>query len=105
MRNDIPAPNNPATTALLKSNEMRTLMHQRGAAAQAIYRDIVARRTGRLAASASVDTFIEGDRWCTRLTVGAPYAASHEYGIDDGDVGIRAGAHDLNIVLNQLGQL
>lgn len=113
MRHNIPAPpvrDNPAVTALLKSSEMRALMFERGEIAQAIYQEIVAKRTGRLARSARVETFLGGDRrpndrWCARLIVTATYAASHEYGTDDGDEDIRAGAHDLNVVLNQLGQL
>ncbi|WP_228002141.1 hypothetical protein [Nocardia australiensis] len=107
MQNNIPAPN-PAVGGILKSGEMRSLMFERGEVAQALYREIVAKRTGRLARSARVETFIggsRGDRWCSRLIVEAPYAASHEYGTDDGNTGIQVGAHDLNIVLNQLGQL
>lgn len=113
MRNNIrswPADSNPAVRALLLSSEMRALMFERGEMAQAIYRDIVAKRTGRLARSARVETFKGGtrrgqDRWCARVIVEASYAASHEYGVDDGDTHILAAAHDLNIVLNQLGQL
>ncbi|NEW33840.1 hypothetical protein GV791_14880 [Nocardia cyriacigeorgica] len=107
MQHNIPTNSNPAIAALLKSPEMRSLMLERAEIAQALYREIVAKRTGRLARSARVETFIGGrrnDRWCARLIVDASYAASHEYGTDDGS-GVRAGAHDLNQVLNQLGQL
>lgn len=107
MKHNIPAPN-PAVGAILVSPEMRSLMFERGEMAQALYREIVAKRTGRLARSARVETFIGGkknDRWQTRLIVDAPYAASHEFGTDDGDEGITAGVHDLNVVLNALGQL
>jgi hypothetical protein len=82
---------------------MRTLVAGRAEVAKAIYQGIVAKRTGRLARSARVETFVGGkknDRWIGRLIVDAPYTASHEYGTEDG-----AGAHDLNIVLNQLGGL
>lgn len=113
MQHDIPswpADSNPAVQGLLKSPEMRALMFERAETAQALYRDIVAKRTGRLARSARVETYIGGernpnDRWCGRLIVEAPYAASHEFGFDDGDLDVRAGVHDLNVVLNQLGQL
>ncbi|MBF6328734.1 hypothetical protein [Nocardia transvalensis] len=108
MRHDIPAYDNPAVTALLVSPRMRSLMAERGELAQALYREIVAKRTGRLARSARVETFIGGrrnDRWYSRLIVGERYAASHEFGTDDGDEGIRAGAHDLNVVLNSMGGL
>ncbi|WP_305780010.1 hypothetical protein [Nocardia nova] len=107
MKNNIPAPHNPAITALLKSPQMRSLVAERAEAARAIYQQIVAKRTGRLASSARVDTFIGGrhnDRWIGRLTVEAPYAASHEYGTKGG-VQTHSGAHDLNAVLNQLGTL
>lgn len=107
MENSIPSPN-AAIRDILLSTQMRALMFERGEIAQSIYRDIVAKRTGRLARSARVETFIGGeanDRWCSRLIVDAPYAASHEYGTDDGDTNVRVAAHDLNVVLNQMGQL
>ncbi|WP_280393044.1 hypothetical protein [Nocardia wallacei] len=107
MKNNIPVPN-PAITKILVSPEMRSLMFERAEIAQALYREIVAKRTGRLARSARVETFIGGkknDRWQSRLIVEESYAASHEFGTDDGNEGIVAGAHDLNVVLNTLGQL
>lgn len=103
MKNDIPAPN-PAVTALLRSEQMRSLVAQRAESAKAIYQQIVAKRTGRLARSARVETFIgsrKNDRWIGRLIVDAPYTASHEYGTEHH----ATGAHDLNVVLNQLGSL
>lgn len=111
MRNNIrswPADDNPAIRALLLSPGVRSLVQKRAEIARDLYRAIVAKRTGRLARSARVETFLGGqhqDRWCARVIVEAPYAASHEYGVDDGDTHILAAAHDLNIVLNQLGQL
>lgn len=104
MRNNIPTPN-PAIAALLRSDQMRTLMAGKANQARAIYQAIVARRTGRLAASARATTTIGGvrnDRWVGRLTVGdtsAPYAAAHEFGNERGDA-----AHDLQRVLDALGQ-
>ncbi|WP_029932514.1 hypothetical protein [Nocardia otitidiscaviarum] len=108
MRHDIPDYDNPAVKGLLLSSQMRALMFERGEIAQALYREVVAKRTGRLARSARVETFKgglvrPGDRWCARLIVEAPYAASHEYGVDDGDMRIVAGVYDLNQVLNMLG--
>lgn len=105
MRNNIPSPN-PAIRAILLSSQIQTLMRERGEAAQAIYRSIVAKRTGRLAGSARVEVQIGGrrnDRWTARLIVDAPYAASHEYGTTGGSQ--LSAAHDLNRVLNQLGHL
>lgn len=108
MRNNIPANPNPAVRDILLSSEMRSIMFEAGEIAQAIYREVVAKRTGRLARSARVETFKGGvrhpqDRWCARLIVDAPYSASHEYGIDNGDTNIQAGAYDLNRVLNMMG--
>ncbi|MFI7191477.1 hypothetical protein ACIBQ0_17220 [Nocardia nova] len=109
MKNDIPGYPNPALTAIAKGPQMQALVESRGQRAKAIYQQIVSKRTGRLARSARVDTFIGGrkrDRWVSRLTIGGdtvPYGASHEFGVDDGDEHIRAGFHDLNVVLNQLG--
>lgn len=104
MQNNIPSPN-PAIRAILLSSEMKTLMRTKGEQAQAIYRSIVARRTGRLGQSAEVQILLGGrrqDRWTARMIVTAPYAASHEFGIDDGNARVYAGARDLNTVLNAL---
>ncbi|WP_280317297.1 hypothetical protein [Nocardia wallacei] len=109
MQHDIPAYDNPAVKALLVSPQMRALMYERGELAKAVYQGEVAKRTGRLARSARVATYIGGrrnDRWYARLTVGgveAPHGPAHEFGYDDGDTDIRAGTHDLNAVLNALG--
>jgi hypothetical protein len=106
VKHDIPANPNPALTEIAKGPQMRSLMFERGEIAQAIYREIVAKRSGRLARSARVSTFIGGrkkDRWVSRLTVGgeeAGYGASHEF-----DTEQTHGAHDLITVLNRLGRL
>ncbi|WP_052313663.1 hypothetical protein [Nocardia thailandica] len=110
MKNHIPAPNNPAVVGLLKSREMRAVMFERGEIAQAIYREIVSKRTARLARSARVSTFIGGernDRWCAELTIGESvhYGLPHEFGYDDGDAHVEAGFFDLNATLNMLGSL
>lgn len=104
----IPSPN-PALTEILKSQAMRSLVQEKAEEAQAIYRAIVAKRTGNLARSARVETFLGGrhnDRWCGRLIAAAAYAASHEYGT--GRTNPRRAqppAHDLNRVLNAMGSL
>lgn len=117
MRNNIPyrnasgAGSNPAIAAILVSPQMRGLMFERGEMAKAIYQEIVAKRTGRLARSARVETFRGGrakDRWKARLIVGgseAPHGLAHEFGFDDGNARIGAASRDLNRVLNQLGRL
>lgn len=110
MENDIPAYPNHAVLGIMKSAQMRSLMFERAEIAQAIYTDTVSKRTGRLARSARVETFIGGkanDRWCGRLIVGeaTQYGLAHEFGYDDGDEGIGAAYHDLNEVLNMLGTL
>ncbi|MBF6301169.1 hypothetical protein IU459_27025 [Nocardia amamiensis] len=122
MRHNIPyrdaagAGSNPAIAGLLLSAQMRSLMFEVAEIAQAIYRDEVSQRTGRLARSARVETFRGGrlkDRWKSRLVIGgseAPHGLSHEFGYeihdDDGNVtAVVGGAHDLNQVLNRLGTL
>ncbi len=105
MRNRIPTPN-PAVAGLLRSEGIRDLVQGKVNQALVLYRQTVAKRSGDLAKSARAEVVIGGvrsDRWVGRLTVGsdsAPYAASHEFGAQE-----RAGAHDLNAVLNAMGQL
>jgi hypothetical protein len=72
---------------------------------EALYREVVAKRTGRLAASTRIFTELEQGRWMGTLAVTAPYAASHEFGTDDGDERIIAGHHDLNKVLNIMARV
>ncbi|KAB2584006.1 hypothetical protein BS297_17825 [Rhodococcus erythropolis] len=108
-------PNHAGIGQLLKGGEMRSLVRERTEMAEAIYRARVARRTGMLARDTRVSTFLggplnnmaKGDRWVGRLTVGLQqarvvYGASHEFGTDDGDEQIVAGAHDLPAVLAEL---
>lgn len=102
---NIPVPN-PALSAILKSDEVRSLVREKAEIAQAIYRGLVAKRSGRLARSARVQTFEDDGRWKGRLIVDAPYAASHEYGTGrTGGRPIQRAAHDLNRVLNAMAQL
>lgn len=104
---NVPVPN-PFITQWLLGNTARSMVREAAEIAQALYQGRVAKRTGRLARSARVETFKGGvhqDRWCGRLIVDAPYAASHEFGHDDGDTNIGAAAHDLNAVLNELAAL
>ncbi|MEA1795116.1 hypothetical protein [Rhodococcus qingshengii] len=106
-------PNHAGIGELLKGNQMRSLVRERTEIAEALYRGRVARRTGMLARDTRVSTFLggplnnmaKGDRWVGRLTVGnqrVEYGASHEFGTDDGDEQIVAGAHDLPAVLAEL---
>lgn len=113
---NIPEPN-PALTELLVSERMRGMLAERAEAAAALYQAQVAKRTGRLAASAHVSTEIGGihhDRWVAALTIGEglAYGAAHEFGVGihpgsvhnlDGRDRIQRAAHDLNRVLEELG--
>lgn len=105
MKHNIPANPNPALTAIGKGPEMRALISGRGQVAKSLYQAVVAKRTGRLARSARVATFIGGrksDRWVSRLTVGgedAGYGTAHEFGNER----VQKAAHDLRVVLSRLG--
>lgn len=102
---NVPDDPNPFITEWLLSPECRALMFDRGLLAEAIYREVVAKRTGRLAASTHVTTEVEDDRWIAMMTATAPYAASHEFGTDDGDQHIEPGHHEMNHTLDLLGRL
>jgi hypothetical protein len=108
---------------------MRSIVFERAEVAHALYVEQVAKRTGRLAASAHASTEIGGvdhDRWVGVLTVGGTvdYALPHEFGtkadvegpvqestggVHNLDNTLRTGghhaAHDLNRVLEELGGL
>ncbi|AHH20853.1 hypothetical protein NONO_c60770 [Nocardia nova SH22a] len=71
---------------------------------EAIYREIVAKRTGRLAASTRIWTELENGRWMGVLSANAPYTASHEFGYDD-DSEIIAGHHELNRALDIMARV
>lgn len=63
--------------------QMRSLMVDNAEQIRAIYRSVVAKRSGTLASEVRIETFIGGrqlDRWCARVIAYAPYAASHEFG-------------------------
>lgn len=101
---------NPFITQWLASARCRAILFESAEMYKALYQEIVAKRTGLLAASARVHTSFEGDRWTASLVVGAGargtayYAASHEFGT----VGGRApgdGAHDLNKILDMMAVL
>lgn len=115
---DIPAPNR-ALTAVLRSERMRSIVFETAELAQALYRETVTKRSGRLAASAHVSTEIGGvrnDRHIGVLTVGVgaqgtvEYAAAHEFGADIQVFGSEETvelhpAHDLNRVLEELDSI
>jgi hypothetical protein len=111
---------NPAVTAILRSAWMRSLVFEKGELAEALYREEVAKRIGRLALSTHVSTEIGGarnDRWVAHLDVGGAgplgtpeYALAHEFGRGEhpgsefhSGLGeehiVQHGAHDLNRVL------
>lgn len=104
---------NPALAANLRGAEMRSAVRQVAEIGEALYREEVAKRTGRIAAATHVSTEIGGvdsDRWIGVLTVGgagADYALAHEFGADErydanrGDPAFdeTQGAQDLNRVL------
>lgn len=105
---DVPAPN-PFIAQWLKSARCRAILSESAEMYEALYREVVAKRTGRLAASTHVSTGIEGDRWVALMTVGvggAPYAASHEFGTGrtDPDNALPP-AHDLNTILDMMATL
>lgn len=102
---NVPAPN-PFVTRWLKGPEAKKLVTRQANRALAIYRTIVAKRTGELAASAHVVTRLGGiknDRWQAHVVVEAPYAASHEYGTGRTDPSYALPpAHDLDKVIDAL---
>ncbi|MEU3011058.1 hypothetical protein [Nocardia asteroides] len=109
MEHNIPSHPNPAITALLLGSEMRSLMREKGELAEALWRELVAIRTGRLARSSRIETHIGGrsnDRWAATLIVGtgAPYGVAHEFGHDNDGRPV-VGAHELNAALTMLGGL
>lgn len=114
---------NPAISGILSSERMRSITFEIAELAQALYVARVAKRTGRLAASAHASTEFtqvkRGEaRWVGVLTVGGTgsagtvdYAASHEFGTHEGaptdshrfGTPETVGAEDLNHVLGELG--
>ncbi len=81
---DIPEPNK-ALAAILLSSRMRTLVWERTELARTRWRAVVAKRSGRLAASARVKITYDGvkhDRPIGTLIVGEglAYGAAHEFG-------------------------
>ena len=92
--------------------ECNRLVFAQASHAQLVYQALVAKRTGQLARSAKVSVVRggKGDRWVGRVTVTAPYAASHEFGHDgarefgrDGRSVRRDGFNELRQTLNHLG--
>ncbi|WP_458317111.1 hypothetical protein [Mycolicibacterium brisbanense] len=113
---------NRAIGEVLVSPQLRRVVEERVHTALALYQAQVAKRTAALARSARASTAIEPvlkgqPRWVGTLTAGGEgvdYGATHEFGrgehagsIDadpsDPDAGtIQHGAHDLNVVLENL---
>lgn len=119
---NVPRPN-PFITQWLISPQCRAMVFESAELYQALYRGIVAKRTGELAKSARVSTNIEGGRWVGVMEVGNPtayYAASHEFGTTGADLDtprrdansargvfnqVHRGVRDLNKILNLMGAL
>lgn len=107
---NVPSKPNPFISEWLSSSLCRSIVRESCELYEALYREIVAKRTGRLAASTRVETGKEGGpygfRWVGSLTVNAPYAASHEYGTGRTDpTHTLPAAHDLNTVLDMMAHL
>lgn len=87
----------------LKGPEWAGILEATLVNAEAIYSTIVAKRTGRLSASPTLDIEMGGkkqDRLEGVMTVGVGlgYGASHEFGTAE-----QRAAHDLQVTLNALG--
>lgn len=120
---NVPYDPNPFITQWLAGPVCRSMVFESAELYQALYRDIVAKRTGNLAKSARVSTGFEDGRWVGILQVGdatAYYAASHEFGTTGDEHTqpsrtastarevfheVHRGAHDLNKILNLMGAL
>lgn len=105
---NVPSPN-PFIREWLRGSLCRSMMRESAELYEALYREIVAKRTGRLARSTHVSTSLEKGRWVGSLVVGhdgADYAASHEFGTGrtNPDAALPA-AHDLNTILNMMAAL
>ena len=89
----VPVPN-PFLTQWLVGREARALVFEAGERAQAIYRTIGHKQSGRSAREARVETHIDtggrSPRWVATLTVDQPTST-------------KRALEDLNLVLNQLG--
>lgn len=104
----IPYDPNPFIAEWLVSPRCRSIVFESAELYRALYQEVVAKRTGTLAQSAHISTGLENGRWVGMLEVGsstAYYAASHEFGTDDGDERIVAGHRDLNTILDLMGTL
>lgn len=106
---------NPALAERMKSAQMRAVLYEIMEHGQALYREEVARDTGRLATMAHPSTEIGGvlsDRYIGVLTVGPiEYVLPHNFGssrsegVTGGENwvhGAQAGEHELNRVLELL---
>lgn len=117
---------NPAVAAALMSPATRAKMEELANTAKMLYQARVAKRSGRLAASARAHVEVGGknhDRWIAELTIGGTgaagtvdYALPHEFGVKRdvegptlpgsggrAHTGGHDAAHDLNAVLAELG--
>lgn len=92
----------------LTGPEVEQMMYEVGYLAAGMAEAHVARRTGQLAASITVDVDIEkpyekgGPRWVASVVATAPYAASYEFGHNTTSGRKVDGAHVLRDVLRSL---
>lgn len=108
---NIPSPNRRLAQWLV-GPECRAMVFEAAELYEALYREVVAKRTGQLAHSTHVSTEIEGDRWASSMTIGfdgAAYAASEEFGAGTHPGSthkhFQAAARDLNTVLDMMAAL
>ena len=89
---------------VLLSSDMRRLVESRANTAAMLYQALVAKRTGQLARDVKVSTYIGGDRWRARVTVGENivHDLPHEFGHDRQNGPRVDGAEDLKKVLRML---
>ena len=92
----------------LTGPDVEMMMYEVGYLAAGMAEAHVARRTGQLAASFTVDVDIEkpyekgAPRWVASVTANAPYAASYEFGHKNPSGVTVDGAHVLRDVLRSL---
>lgn len=105
---NVPSPN-PFLADWLRGPTCRAIVYEALELYEALYREVVAKQTGRLARSTHLSTGIERGRWVGTMVVGndnVHYAASHEFGTGRyNPLTALPAAHDLETVLNMMAAL
>ncbi|WP_227979982.1 hypothetical protein [Nocardia spumae] len=105
---NVPSPN-PFITQWLLGAECRSAVYQAGELAEALYRQIAAKRSGRMVASTHISTGIESGRWVSHMAVTVPYAAAQIFGAGNHPgsthTHFQRASRDLNQVLDMMGKL